>query len=437
MAYKLGVDLIEKERFANLLGRKGTARRFSPREVQFAEQSGRADEALAAAFAVKEAFFKAASGVLSDTEGIFWQAELAHEESGRPRLCLPVDLASRLEAVGVSDIEVSVSHNRTMVFAAVLLGTNSSDGEQIMREIVPQGFVDWAAGGLCPLDIELAAAWLPERDSLAHKGDFGHALVVGGSGQYQGAPQMTALAALHSGVGLVTMASPAVVSSPTPEIICHRFPAAVDYLGLSAAEDLARAAEGKIPIIGMGMGRRPDTVSLCERLFQLPQNKVIDADALFALAQSEILPTNAILTPHEGEMARLLGITAQEVASNRLTSARQAAEKYRAVVVLKGAKTLVVAPDGAAYINTGGNSGMATGGSGDVLAGIIGAWLAQGMNPVQAAAFGVYLHSLAGDLAARELSEYAMSALDIVRFLPQAFRNLLAVKCKFDDWGEA
>lgn len=437
MAYKLGVDLIEKERFAALAGRSGTARRFTAAELAFAEKSGRAEEALAAAFAVKEAFFKAASGVLSDTDGIFWQAELLHSPDGRPHLNLPPDLQGRLTAAGVKNIEVSVSHNRTMVLAAVLLsGAEAGEGAQILREIVPHGFAEWSAGEVRPLDVAWAAACLPRRDNSAHKGSFGHTLIVGGAAEYPGAPQMSACAALSTGAGLVTMAVPDFVPAPAPEIIRHGISAPQGYLDIGAAEELICAAGGKIPIVGMGMGRNAGTIRLCERLFQLPQPKVIDADGLFALAQLQVPPKNAVLTPHEGEMARLLGVTAQEVSVNRLKCARQAAELYKSVVVLKGAKTLVVAPDGAAFVNVGGNPGMATGGSGDVLAGIIGAWLAQGMEPLRAAAFGVYIHSLAGDLAAAELSQYAMTAMDIVRFLPGAYRRLLAVKQKLDDGGE-
>lgn len=435
MAYKLGVDLIEKERFAGLLGRAGTARRFTANELAYAEKSGRPQEALAAAFAVKEAFYKAASGVLASTDGIFWQSELLHDGNGRPQVGLPDELWERLCAAGVRNVEVSVSHNRTTVLAAVLL-SDDGNGAEVLCEIVPRDFADFAAGELRPLDINWAAKILPRRDNSAHKGNFGHTLIVGGAAEYPGAAQMSACAALLAGSGLVTLAAPDSVPTPKPEIIRCPLPSSQGYLDLDAAEKLLLAADGKIPVIGMGMGRNVGTVQLCERLFALPQSKVIDADALFALSQLDIQPQNAILTPHEGEMARLLGITAQEVASDRLKYARSAAQRYNSVVVLKGAKTLIATPDGAAFVNTGGNPGMATGGSGDVLAGIIGAWLAQGMEPTVAAAFGVYLHALAGDLAAAELSEYAMTAMDIVRFLSQAYCRLLAVKQKIDDGSE-
>lgn len=423
---RLGVDLIEKARFAGLIDRPGVARRFSAGEIAYAKASGRAEEALAAAFAAKEAFFKAASGVLDDTVGIFWQAELAHDETGRPRLELAAPLRERLAAAGVAHIEISVTHDRTQVMAAVLLA--AADNSDILPQIAPPGFVDWAAGAVRTLDLRTAANWLPRRERSAHKGNFGHALVVGGSAAYLGAPQMTALAALKAGAGLVTLAAPPDVPIPTPELIRMGLPAPNGYLDEAAADELPAAFWGKTPIIGMGMGRESGTIALCERLFAAPQPKVIDADGLFALAELACKPVAAILTPHEGEMARLLGISADEVRQDRLAAARMAAEKYQAVVVLKGADSLIAAPTGAVFANSSGNPGMATGGSGDVLAGIIGAWLAQGMEPLRAAAFGVYLHGLAGDLAAADKSEYAMTALDIVAYLPQAYARLLAVK---------
>lgn len=422
----IGIDLIEKERFAGLLNRPGTARRFTEGEIAYAKASGRAEEVLAAAFAAKEAFFKAASAVLADTTGIFWQAELTHDEVGRPHINLPQELAGRLAAAGATAINISITHNRTQVMAAVLL--SGARDEQVLRQLTLPGFGEWAAGQLRPVDASLAAGWLPTRDVAAHKGSFGHALIIGGSQLYPGAAQMSALAAVHAGAGLVTLAAPADVSSPTPEVIRRRLPAPQGYLDEASVDELAELCAGKIPVIGMGMGRAEATIKLCEHLFALPQPKLIDADGLFALSQLGTAPVNAILTPHEGEMARLLAITPDEVRSDRLAAARRAAEKFHAVVVLKGARTLTVAPDGAAFVNTCGNPGMATGGSGDVLSGIIGALLAQGLAATQAAALGVYLHALAGDLAAAEKTLYAMSALDIVDYLPRAFARVLNIK---------
>lgn len=432
MVLGIGVDLIEKARFADWLSKPGVQSRFAAAELTFAEKSGRAEEALAAAFAAKEAFYKAAAHLLDDSRGIFWQAELWRDASGRPEIRLPESLRAELSARGVNDVLVSLTHDREQVCCVILLvcDNQASGARRTLTELTPPGFTPLHLGAddLVEITAELAACWLPPRLRCAYKGTFGHVLVVGGSSNYPGAPQMTALAALKAGAGLVTLAVPESIAPPVAEVISQQLAARNGYLDMGSFPVLQALFPGKIPVIGMGLSRAAETVELAAGLAVLPGAKVIDADGLYALAAAGIMPTQAVLTPHSGEMARLLGITPAEVENDRLIAVRQAAARFNAVVVLKGHRTLVSAPDGRCYVNSSGNPGMATGGSGDVLAGIIGAWLAQGMDLFRAAAFGVYLHGLAGDLAAQELTEYAMSATDIISFLPAAYKQLLVVR---------
>lgn len=434
MVLGIGVDLIEKARFAGWLAKPGVQSRFAAAELAFAESSGRAEEALAAAFAAKEAFYKAAAHFLADSRGIFWQAELWRDTTGRPEIHLPEPLQAELAARGIADVLVSITHDRAQVCCVVLLVGDEQAGaaRRTLAELSPPGFTPLAVGTDAPVEItaELTAGWLPPRPRGAYKGTFGHVLVVGGSANYPGAPQMAAGAALKAGAGLVTLAAPENVAPPVPEVISQQLAARNGYLDMSAFPALQSLAPGKTPVIGMGLGRAAETVELAAHLAELPGAKVIDADGLYALAEAGVTPKQAVLTPHTGEMARLLCITPDEVEADRLSAVRQAAARFNAIVVLKGHRTLVAAPDGRCYVNTCGNPGMATGGSGDVLAGIIAAWLAQGMEPFRAAAFGVYLHGLAGDLAAEALTEYAMSATDIIKYLPAAYKQLLVVRDK-------
>jgi hydroxyethylthiazole kinase-like uncharacterized protein yjeF len=439
MLLGLGVDLIEKERFRGMLAKPGIRRRFAPAELVYAEQfngTGRANEALASAFAAKEAFYKAASRLLPyDTKEMFWQAELRRDEDGAPKIIVNEPWAAHLSEVGVRKIHVSISHDRAQVLAAVVLLDNDGDVEEIAAGLTPEGFspltftnAEAVEKKIISVDMALAASWLPLRSSNAHKGDFGHVFVQGGAKNYIGAVQMAAEGALRAGAGLVSMCPLADVRPISPEIMCLSLSDEQGGLDEAALKKLNEKLESNVLAFGMGLGRSQYALKLTETASALPNKKVIDADGLFALAQLKICPRRAILTPHSGEMARLLGCAVADVEADRPTAVRRCAEEYQSVVVLKGQRTLTTAPGMPIYLNTTGNPGMATGGSGDVLAGITAAWLAQGMEPLRAAVFAVYLHGLAGDLAAAEKTQYAMTALDIVHYLPTAYRQLLAVK---------
>jgi NAD(P)H-hydrate epimerase len=183
-------------------------------------------------------------------------------------------------------------------------------------------------------------------------------------------------------------------------------------------------------VLGPGLGTSDENVRLCRSLIQrAPQPKVVDADALTALSRESPWPRSSgtlVLTPHPGEMARLVGTTSDAVQADRIGIARRLSSEQQAYVVLKGAVTVIAAPDGRAYLNSTGSPGMATGGSGDILAGMIGGLLAQfpAADPALVLCGAVYLHGLAGELAAAELGEQAMLATDILKFLPRAVRSV-------------
>jgi NAD(P)H-hydrate epimerase len=284
------------------------------------------------------------------------------------------------------------------------------------------------------------------RAAGANKGNFGHVLVVGGSfgsaGGKSGAPSMTSLAALRSGAGLVTAAVPApamaVVAAVAPELMLR--PLAVNSVGTITHESLtpevlADLLAGKTVLaIGPGMGQAPETSEFVAKLLSgcaIPV--VIDADALNILAaRPELLAIVAakalagrttVLTPHPGEMARLAGISVKDVQADRLGVARRFAQCLGVTLVLKGARTLIAHPDGSVAVNTTGNPGMAKGGSGDLLTGLVAGLLAQyRAEPAQAVEAAVYLHGLAADLAVREGDEHTLLATDSLQKLSQAFR---------------
>ena len=298
----------------------------------------------------------------------------------------------------------------------------------------PQQFVDKIQTDVELLTTRDVAPLLPRRPRSAHKGDAGHLLVIAGSEGYTGAPVLTAHAAARAGVGLVTLAVPrniySIVAANCPSEV---MPRSVDFEQLGPAYFAGFNAVA----IGPGLGWRPETQKMVRKIVSscsLPM--VVDADALNILAQDvaflKKLRKQFVLTPHPGEMARLAGKTAKAVQANRWDVTRRFAQKYGVVTVLKGAGTVIAdragkprpQSQGKLWINSTGNPGMAKGGMGDALTGIIGAFLAQGMAPFDAARAGVFVHGLAGDLACDELGERAMLTTDLIEHLGAAFGTL-------------
>ncbi len=271
---------------------------------------------------------------------------------------------------------------------------------------------------------DAASRWKP-RKKFAHKGTFGHALIVAGSWGKMGASVLAARACLRAGVGLLTVHSPRcgniVLQTSVPEAMVSADRRAKYW---TEVPDLAPFSSVGV---GPGIGRAPETAEAVRLLLtgaNIPL--VLDADALNVLAEQpqwlELLPENSVLTPHPKEFDRLFGETTDGFHRNELQLSM--AIRYRVFIVLKGANTAIACPDGACWFNSTGNPGMATGGSGDVLTGILTGLLAQGYSPESTCLLGVLLHGLAGDLAASDLSQEAMTAGDLVEYIGKAWTTL-------------
>ena len=270
----------------------------------------------------------------------------------------------------------------------------------------------------------------------AHKGDFGHLMVVAGSPGKAGAAIMAARGALRAGAGLVSVATPnnlvPIIQAQVAEAMAVPSAESIEgTLGIGAEEELLKAM-GKMSAaaIGPGLSTHYETVQAVRSLVRrLAIPAVIDADGLNALVGfTDILKkvrASVILTPHPGEMGRLLGISSSDVQRDRIAIASNFAKKNKVTVVLKGAATVVATPQGWVFINSTGNPGMASGGTGDALTGMIGSFLAQGYSASQAACLGVYLHGRAGDLAAEEKGETSMIAGDLIDKIPQTFKETI------------
>lgn len=269
----------------------------------------------------------------------------------------------------------------------------------------------------------------------AHKGTFGKVFIIAGSQGMTGAAALSAEAAVRSGAGLVTVGVPKSLDDilETKLTEAMKLPLAetpehsLSPEALNTALDFASRCSAVV--LGPGISQKIETKRFVNQfILKCSVPIVIDADGLNALADNpdilKDISVPVIITPHPGEMGRLLDMTSAQIQEDRIGAAKTAAKRFGCVAVLKGARTLIAKPDGKFFINPTGNPGMATGGSGDVLSGMIGAFLARGMKPHEAAASAVYLHGLAGDFAAFDKTEICLSAGDIVNYLYKAFHKI-------------
>ncbi len=281
-------------------------------------------------------------------------------------------------------------------------------------------------------------AQLKPRKKISHKGDFGRVYILAGSKKFSGAAYLAGLACLKAGAGLVTLGVPetiyGVVARRQPELMVNPLPATSQGGSSQKAfkEIFSVLKNQDVLAVGPGLSQEKETQKLIRKVISHSNSLpvVIDADGLNALSNHlDILKTcrnRAILTPHPGEFLRLFGGKLTEKDSLRKKRALEAAVKFQVIVILKGHYTVVAHPCGKIYVNKTGNPGMAKGGTGDVLTGIIAALLGQKLSLWDSARFGVYLHGLAGDLAVKKTGEISLLAGDLIDFLPLAFRKALS-----------
>jgi len=277
-------------------------------------------------------------------------------------------------------------------------------------------------------------AQLSRRNPDSHKGDYGHILILAGSSRYSGAALLCAEAALRSGAGLVTLGLPrsvhlSLIKSKPRELITAPLPETPEgTISLKAFPEIRELIRGAdVVVVGPGLGRSESTCAVVRKIVrETSQDKLVDADALNALAgHLDTLKAHQgqlILTPHEMEMSRLFDIKLTEVKNNRKLVAKKYAKYYNSIIILKGHNSIVTDGINKFYMNRTGNPGMATAGSGDVLSGIAGAFLGQGLNAFDAAKYAVYVHGLAGDLAAEDKTQIGLIASDIINRIPDALK---------------
>jgi len=384
------------------------------------------------------------TGLNSIVKGLAKEAISAINASGKR--VVSIDIPSGVNADTGEVMGTAVKAELTVTLGLPKLGLFLYPGTdyigllRIVNIGIPQVLVDQLQVRIELLTEDQMAELLPRRPSNAHKGSFGHTAVIAGSVGKTGAAVMASLSALRVGAGMVTLALPESLEATLPrrpwEIMTLPLPETVDHtIGLSAEKAITQFLEGKAAVaIGPGLSTQTETQELVRNLIK--QNEiptVLDADGLNAFAGKAALLSHAraplILTPHPGEMSRLSGLSTEKIQKDRLGAARLFSQEHRIFLVLKGAKTIIAEPSGFLFINPTGNPGMATAGTGDVLTGMITGLLAQRLDAATAAKLGVYLHGLAGDIAAARRGSVGLIAGDLIEQIPTAIRTLKHATC--------
>ncbi|MCK9221932.1 MAG: NAD(P)H-hydrate dehydratase [Limnochordia bacterium] len=389
------------------------------------------------------------TGARGPLSGIYQDLVKVINESGIPVVAvdIPTGVESDTGAVHSEAIRATVTVTFALPKRGLLLYPGASyTGRWHVADIgIPQELTAGDDESLYLVDETLVKGVLPRREPNQHKGDFGRVLVVGGSRGLSGAPTLAAYGAVRTGAGLVTLGGPAslngIFATKLTEAMTLPLP---DEDGIltkeAAAEIVAFCQRAGALAIGPGLSTAAGVKELIEALagvVQIPT--VIDADALNVLAEDPKLlalwskNASVVITPHPGEMARLLDSTVEEITKDPIGSAQRAAGAFGCVVVLKGAPTIITTPQGQGQIMNRGNVAMATGGTGDVLTGCVAACLAWGLDAQRAAIAATYLHGLAGDLWAQDRGRAGLRAQELADLLPLAHRQVVEAPQKGDD----
>ncbi|MDD5225510.1 MAG: NAD(P)H-hydrate dehydratase [bacterium] len=379
------------------------------------------------------------TGLNQEVKGVFAEAIRAMNES--PILKAAMDIPSGIHATSGKVLGLAVKADLTVTFGLPKIGQVIHPGLEYVGKLVvvdigfPEAVVKNIPDAMTLLDREIISALIPRRPPASHKGNYGHLLILAGSPGKTGAACLAARGAFKIGAGLVTVALPkslaSVVVAGLPEVMTEPLEETeAGTLSPSALFQLEKALEGKTALaVGPGFSTLPEVGEIIRGVIARSGVPILlDADGLTHLARNRALlngkSRRTVITPHPGELARIFNTSTDEIQADRIGSARKAARELEARVVLKGARTVIAGPEGEVSINPTGNRGMAQGGMGDVLTGMIGGLLAQGLSLADASCLGVYLHGMAGDRIAGRQGPVGILASELADEIPFCIKEL-------------
>ena len=417
MVLSNGVDIVKISRIENLLKNKRDKfleKIFTQTEREYIQNKNYNLQTISGMFAAKESLSKLLGTGIGK---VGWRdLEILHDNKGKPYVQLYNKGLSISQKLGIKNIELSISHEKEYAIAFVI-------GEGKSNKIATK----------IPTSIKKI---LPKRDKISHKGNFGRVGIIAGSKGMTGAVFLSTMAALKSGSGLVY----SIIPNSLTEILSIKVTEAIikpvedkntGHFVLHSFNEIKEIIENmNVLAIGPGIGVDEDRIKLMGKILSIYEKPIVlDADGINCISKGSLdillkRKADTVITPHPGELSKLLNISTNTIQKNRVEYSKHVSNKYNVITVLKGANTVVTNPEGDVYINSTGNPGMATAGSGDVLTGVIASFIGQGIDLYKAAILGVYCHGLAGDLAKMDKGEYGMISGDILANIPYAIKTL-------------
>ncbi len=419
-----GTDIIRISRIEKLIADRIPQKIYTEYEADYISSSPRRAQTAAGIFAAKEAVLKAlGKGISLPLKDVC----IMHRTNGSPYICLTGAVLDYAQNLGITDIEISISHDGeyAIAYANTVTDNNLSKYNKVMDKLknAPSNAISE----------ECVKNLLKPRKENTHKGDYGRLYVVAGSVGLTGAAYLACASALRCGSGLITLACPSelnpIMECKLTEVMTKPLKSTDGHISQDAIGDiLSDLKKSDVCLFGPGLSRNEDITALTEVVIaNSPVPMVIDADGLYALSKNTDVLYDAkqsiILTPHIGEFSYLTGTDTAQILKDTEKYGIKFAKRYGVTLVLKSHRTIVCTPDGKCFVNMLGNPGMATGGTGDVLSGCIASFEGQGLGANDAAKLGVYIHSLASDMAAEEKGEYSLTPSDIIDYIPYTIQR--------------